>query len=119
VDQAPGGGGGGGGGGGDGGGGGGGGDGGGGSCDANNFNTNYFMVVAVSGNTITADQSFKECPGLCGEIRRPGGQGLREFVGDIVSINGANITISTGSLPESTRPEVGERLNIVWRGCGL
>lgn len=94
------------------------GGGGGGSCDANNFNTNYFTVVAVSGNTITADQSFRECPGLCGEVRRPGGAGIREFVGDITGINGANISINTGSLPASTRPEVGERLNIVWRGCG-
>lgn len=97
---------------------GGGGGGGGGSCDANNFNTNYFMVMSVSGNTITADQSFRECPGLCGEVRRPGGAGIREFVGDIVTISGPNITINTGSLPASTRPEAGERLNIVWRSCG-
>ena len=95
-----------------------GGGGSGGSCDANNFNTNFFTVVAVAGNTITADQSFRECPGLCGEVRRPGGVGIREFVGDIVGISGPNITINTGSLPASTRPEAGERLNIVWRTCG-
>lgn len=97
---------------------GGGGGGGGGSCDANNFFTNFFNVISVSGNTIVADQEFRECPGLCGEVRRPGGDGIREFVGDIISIDGNSITISTGDLPASTRPEPGERLNIVWRSCG-
>lgn len=101
-----------------GGGGGGGGGNGGGTCDANNFNTNFFMVISFSGNTIIADQSFRECPGLCGEVRRPGGSGIREFVGDILSINGTSIMINTGSLPESTRPEPGEQLNVVWRTCG-
>lgn len=96
----------------------GGGGGSGGSCDANNFFTNFFNVVSFSGNTIVADQSFRECPGLCGEVRRPGGTGIKEFVGDIVGINGSSIMISTGSLPESTRPQPGERLNIVWRTCG-
>lgn len=101
-----------------GGGGGGGGGNGGGTCDANNFNTNFFRVISFSGNTIVADQSFRECPGLCGEVRRPGGVGIREFVGDILSINGSSIMINTGSLPESTRPQAGEQLNVVWRTCG-
>lgn len=101
-----------------GGGGGGGGGNGGGTCDANNFNTNFFSVISFSGNTIVADQSFRECPGLCGEVRRPGGSGIREFVGDILGINGSSIMINTGSLPESTRPQAGEQLNVVWRTCG-
>ena len=90
-------------------------DGGGGSCEANNFFINYFNVVSYSGNTITASQSFRNCPGLQGEVRRPGGVGIREFVGDITSINGTQISINTGTLPGSTRPEPGERLNILWK----
>lgn len=97
---------------------GGGGGPGGGSCDANNFNTNFFTVVSVSGNTIVADQSFSMCPRLCGEVRRPGASGLREFVGDITGISGTNISINSGGLPASSAPEAGERLNIVWRSCG-
>lgn len=97
---------------------GGGGNGGGGSCDANNFFTNYFTVVSASDNTIVADQEFRMCPGLCGEVRRPGAEGLKEFAGDVVDINGAVITVSFGSLPNATRAEPGERLNIVWKTCG-
>lgn len=97
---------------------GGGGGGGGGTCDANNFFTNYFTVVSASDNTIVADQEFRMCPGLCGEVRRPGVDGVKEFVGDVVNISGAVITVSFGSLPNATRAQPGERLNILWKTCG-
>jgi len=93
---------------------GGGGGGGGGSCALNDFRSNQFNVLSVSGNTITADKAFRKCP-ACGEIRRPRGDGIREFVGNVTRIDGNRITFDPKGLPASTRPHAGERLVLVWK----
>jgi PKD repeat protein len=97
------------------GGGGGGGDSG--TCKINDFHTNSFKVLSVSGYVITANRAFRTCPS-CGELRRPGGVGIREFVGDVVRISGYQITFDPKGLPESTRPQPGETLVLVWKPCG-
>jgi PKD repeat protein len=87
--------------------------GGGGTCAYNVYFQNWFTVRAVNGLTITADVQVKNCPGH-GEIRRRA-TGIQEFVGDIVRISGYNITFDPVSLPLSTRPQVGERLYVIWK----
>ena len=83
------------------------------TCDFNAYFQNWFTVRAVNGLTITADAQPLSCRGH-GEIRRRA-SGLMEFVGDITRISGNNITFDPKSLPTYTRPQVGERLYIVWK----
>lgn len=100
-------------------------------CKKNYFvrpNPNEFIVQNVSGNTLTISKSLTMCPGLKGEVRRfqevdSSGRcltncGLAEFVGDVVSINGNQVTINPGSFagkPGYRSPQGGESLFIVWK----
>jgi PKD repeat protein len=84
-----------------------------GSCALNKFGDNRGRVTSVSGNVITMDVSFRKCP-ACGELRR-NTEGIREFVGDVVRFDGNRYTLFYGSLPASTRPQVGETLYLIWK----
>jgi PKD repeat protein len=84
-----------------------------GSCALNKFGDNRGRVTSVDGNVITMDASFRKCP-ACGEFRR-NTEGIREFVGDVVRIDGNRYTLFYGSLPASTRPQVGETLYLIWK----
>ena len=83
------------------------------TCKHNVYFQNWFTVRAVNGFTITADVQPLNCSGH-GEIRRRA-TGIMEFVGDITQISGNSITFNPHSLPTSTRPQVGERLYIIWK----
>jgi PKD repeat protein len=84
-----------------------------GSCALNKFGDNRGRVTSVDGNVITMDVSFRKCP-ACGEFRR-NTEGIREFVGDVVRIDGNRYTLFYGTLPATTRPEVGETLYLIWK----
>ncbi|HEY7161136.1 MAG TPA: PKD domain-containing protein, partial [Acidobacteriota bacterium] len=62
-----------------------------GSCALNKFGDNRGRVTSVDGNVITMDTSFRKCP-ACGEFRRDT-EGIREFVGDVVRIDGNRYTL--------------------------
>ena len=97
-------------------GGGGGGGGGGGSegtCEQNDFRTNRGEIVAVNGNVVTLNRAFRKCSG-CPEFRRRA-EGLREFVGDIVRMDGFQYTMNYGRLGPNTRPQPGETVYLVWK----
>jgi len=87
-----------------------------GACSANDFRANSFLVVDVTGNLITSNLAMKDCTRLCGEIRRKA-HGLREFIGDLVDINGTLIRFNPKRLPADSRPRQGERLFLVWKSC--
>lgn len=97
-------------------GGGGGGEGTDGSCQLNDFRGNKFTVISVSGTTMTTDKSFRGC-NACGEVRRAA-TGIREFVGDLTDLTSNRITLDYVDLPESTRPQPGENLYLVWKPLG-
>ncbi len=85
------------------------------NCDVKAYiDNNHFTVLAVSGLTITANVTFQNCPGRSGEIRRQGVSGLKEFVGDVVTLSGNQVTFNPGTLPASCLPVVGEDLYLLW-----
>ena len=104
----------------------GGGGGGGGGCGGKNdvepssanacggFVGQSVCVVSVQGSSIVTSDVVRRCPGLCGEFRR-NADGIREFVGDIIRIDGTRVSLDYGRLPASTRPSPGERIKAIWR----
>lgn len=100
--------------------GGGGGGGGGavvGTCTLNDYRTNVFTVISVSGTVATIDKNFRGC-NACGEVRRQA-TGIQEFVGDVIDITGNKITFDYGNLPLGTRPKPGERMYLVWKSINF
>ena len=71
-------------------------------------------VISVQGESIVTSEVVRRCPGLCGEFRR-NAEGVREFVGDILRIDGTRVTLFYGDLPVGTRPKPGEKLKAIWR----
>jgi PKD repeat protein len=69
---------------------------------------------SVKGNIAVTSEEVRICRGLCGEFRRDA-EGVREFVGDIIKIDGTTVTLEYGNLPVGTRPKAGEKVRAIWR----
>lgn len=78
------------------------------------FTGQLVCLHSVDGNTVVTGEVVRRCPGLCGEFRRDD-EGVREFVGDIIKIDGTTVTLEYGDLPVGTRPKAGERVRAIWR----
>jgi len=76
-----------------------------------------FVITDVNGDTITLSTDICVCTAGCGEVRRPGVNGLAEFLGDAVIQDSRTITLNHAVISHYTPPKTGENAYLVFIPC--